>query len=590
MLDKGTLEGKIITRRAFIIGAGKVGLLVLLACRLFYMQFIKKDEYKTLSDKNRISIILIPPARGQIYDAKNIIIARNQPCLKLFLDKNGNPEYPDEVLLISKILELDEDQVSEVNARIKKGGRKIPVMIIDYLDWQQVAVIEEKKHELISIFIDTGYARAYPLGKAASHLLGYMAKPQKQQKNSGITDENFKVGRSGVEEYYDDYLRGEFGHKQIEVNAFGKYVRGLARSDSIAGSDLKLHIDSTLQNKVMPMLSTQGASAIVMDCANGAVLSLSSSPGFDPNNFENLSAKYWQSLIDNPYKPLINKTIHSMYPPGSIFKVITFLAALAQGFDPNIKFTCAGQSMLGGNSFRCASRRGHGTINMLEAIKFSCNIYVFEIAKIIGAVPIMEMAKKFGFGVKTGIDLKGEQCGFVPSMDWKKERHSTRWTIGDTLNLAIGQGFLLSTPLQIARFITAIASNGKLFTPKINQNRKTEFSSINIREEYLNFIKQGFYEVVNSPGGTGYYSRLNTDGIKMAGKTGTSQVQAKLNADDDLSRANIAWHRRNHAIFAGYAPFEKPKYSVSVYYDHGGGGGKNAAPIARDIMHEVLGG
>lgn len=588
MLDKETLRGQIISRRTFIICAGKLGLLFLLAGRLFYMQFIKKDEYKTLSDKNRISIIVIPPLRGQIYDVNDVVIAKNKSCFRLLLDKNVSPKYFDELKLIGEILSLEEEQIDEVKRRIKKGGKKIPIMIIDCLDWQQVSVIEERKAELVSTFVDTGYVRFYKMGLATAHVLGYMGcAKKKQQKELGIIDENFKVGKSGLEEFYENSLRGEFGHKQIEVNAFGRFVRSLAKSESRPGYDLKLCIDAELQHKASLLLSSQGSSAVVMDCTDGGVLILSSSPSFEPNNFDNLSTKYWNSLIDNPYKPLINKTVQSLYPPGSIFKLITFLAALNAGFDPNRKIICNGESALGNRFYHCSSKRGHGALDMTRAIQHSCNTYVYEIAKIIGPDSIEQTARKFGFGEKTNIDLSGEQGGFVPSRSWKKERHGKSWNMGDTLNLSIGQGFLLCTPLQLARFIAAIASDGKLFTPRIAAGI-AKFTNIDFKQEHIDIMKNALYLATNSIGGTSYYSKLDLEGVKMSGKTGTAQVQSKANVNDDLSRSDIAWHRRNHAIFAAYAPSDKPKYAMSIYYDHGGGGGRNAAPIGRDIMQEVL--
>lgn len=589
MLDKETLRGQVISRRTFIIGAGKLGLLFLLAGRLFYMQFIKKDEYKTLSDKNRISIIVIPPLRGQIYDINDVVIAKNKSCFRLLLDKNGSPKYFDEIKLIGEILSLEEEQMDEVSHRIKRGGKKIPVMIIDCLDWQQVSVIEERKAELVSTFVDTGYTRFYKMGSATSHVLGYMGSAQKkQQKEFGMVDDNFRVGKSGLEEFYEDSLRGEFGYKQIEVNAFGKFVRSLASNESLPGQDLKLCIDADLHQKASLLLSSQGSSAIVMDCTDGGVLLLSSSPSFDSNSFDNLKTKYWNSLINDPYKPLINKTVQSLYPPGSIFKIITFLSALEAGLDPKKQITCTGgESALGSRYYHCHSKTGHGALDMERAIQCSCNAYVYEVAKIIGPDAIEQTARKFGFGEKTGIDLSGEQSGFVPSRSWKKERHGKPWNMGDTLNLSIGQGFMLCTPLQLARFIAAIASDGKLFTPRIAQG-EAKFSNIDVKQEHIDIIKNALYQATNSLGGTSYYSKLDIEGIKMSGKTGTAQVQSKASVNDDLSRSDIAWHRRNHAIFAAYAPSDKPKYAMAIYFDHGGGGGRNAAPIGRDIMKEVL--
>ncbi|NRB11011.1 MAG: penicillin-binding protein 2 [Rickettsiaceae bacterium] len=587
MLSKDTLNKQLISRRTFIIGVGKFAMLFLLSCRMFYMQFIKKDEYRTLSDKNRIKIIIIPPIRGQIFDRENNIIVKNKTCFNLLLDKNKFSRSNKELDFIANILELDAEHLERINKRIKKGSRRIPVIVIDCLDWRELSAIEERRAELDAISIKTGYTRIYKNGANSAHILGYLGmNTDNNKKQNHITQEILKVGKSGIEKYYENGLNGEFGYKQIEVNAYGRYVRDLNKNDSISGNDLHLNIDSTLQEKIMPILPEKGCSAVVMDCTNGQILAMNSSPTFQPNNFNNLSQKYWNSLINNPYKPLINKTIQSLYPPGSPFKIIVILAALEAGLNPNDRYVCKGNPMIG-NSFRCASRFGHGALNMIEAIKTSCNIYIYEIAKIIGADKIIAMAKRFGLGQITGIDLPGELSGFVPTKEWKKNKFGTKWTIGDTFNLSLGQGFLLVTPLQLTRMIAAIANNGKLFKPQIAK-AEPEFTTIDIKQEYLDILKTGLYQTVNNLGGTSYRNRINYKSIKMAGKTGTAQVISKLNANDDLNRADIAWNRRNHAIFLGFAPFKQPKFAISVYFDHGGGGGKNATPIAKKIMQEIL--
>lgn len=589
MLDKSTIEGHLISRRTLIIGAGKLGLLFLLAGRMFYMQFIKKNEYKTLSDQNRIKMIIISPARGQIYDKDMQIIAKNNTCFRLLLDKNVNSSFEEEVKIIIEVLELDSDQIKEVTNRVKKAGRRVPALIIDCLSWQQVSVIEERREVLKSLFVDTGNIRFYKYGEDTVHLLGYMGKTEKSTKREGLdfVDENFRVGKNGIEKFYEDILRGEFGYKQVEINAHGKYVRELSENQPIGGDGLYLNIDAELQKNITPYLNAKGCSAIVMDCSDGSILASSSTPSYNPNNFNFLSTKYWTDLIQNPHKPLINKTIHSLYPPGSIFKLITILAALESGIDPSHMIHCNGGPALGVSSFRCAKRTGHGSLSMHDAIKYSCNIYMFEIARLIGPEKIIATAQKFGFGSKTGIDLPSELAGFVPTLEWKKREFNTKWSLGDTFNLSIGQGFLLCTPMQLVRFITAIATDGKLYTPKVARS-KADYIQLNLNNDHVSFLKEAMYSTVNTLGGTGYSAKLDHNEIHLAGKTGTAQVVAKKNTDDDLSRSDIAWNRRNHAIFTGYAPSENPKYAVTVYYDHGGGGGKAAAPIAKAILEQVL--
>ncbi len=588
MLDRSSLDRQIMTRRTFVIGAGKLGLLLLLAGRMFYMQFIKKDEYRTLSDNNRIKMILLSPTRGQIFDSEGKVIAKNNTCFRLLLDKNGNPKFSEEIDHLVKILELDDYQIDEIKKRVTKGGRRVAAIVIDCLDWNQVAVIEERKADFKSLFIDTGFERFYKSGLATAHLIGYLGRPGTgENEPTKLADETFKVGKGGIEKFYEEYLRGEFGFKRIEVNALGKYVRELGKSASKSGNDLYLNINAELQESALKHMNAQGCSAIVMDCTNGNVIICASTPSFDPNKFNKLSNQYWNDLINDQYKPLIDKTTKSLYPPGSVFKIITALAALEAGVDPNNKIICTGAAILGGNRFRCSRSRGHGALNMIDALKHSCNHYIYAVARQTGAAKIIEVANRFGLGKPTGVDLPGELSGFVPTEQWKMEKYGTKWGLGDTLNLSIGQGFLLATPMQLACLITAIASNGKLFSPKIAVGNPS-YVQLDIQQSNLEIIKTALFNTMNTPGGTGYLSRLDYKSMHMAGKTGTAQVQAKKNASDDLSRDNIAWGSRNHAIFSGYAPFDNPKYAISIYFDHGGGGGRASAPIAKKIMQDVL--
>lgn len=589
MLNKKILHGELISRRAFVIGLGKLGFLSLLGIRMFYLQLIKSEEYKILSDKNRINFVVLSPTRGRIYDLDGNILATNKPCYQLVIDRSVNNNYRDELEIISNILNLSPEKYNYIKQKIKKSSRHTPLIILDQLDWQQVSMIEEQKHKLASIFIDIGYLRFYPFSSTTSHLIGYLGQINEQEKQElnihSLSD--FNIGKSGIEKYYDNKLRGEFGYKKVEVNAYGKQVREIAGIPTKSGEDMYLNIDASLQQNIQQYLNPKGSSAIVMDTRTGNILICASTPGFESNNFSKLSENYWQSLMSDPYKPLINKVIQSSYPPGSVFKIITVLAALEVGINPNKIVFCDGSSALGTNSFRCWNHSGHGTVDMMSALKHSCNIYMYELARIVGPDKILEVAREFGLGSKTGIDLAPESSGFVPSKEWKKKKLKLPWSIGDSFNLAIGQGFLGVTPMQLARFITAIASNGKLYTPRILKN-DPEFDNVNIKPENIKIIQESLYNTVNVAGGTAYYNRILGENRQLAGKTGTSQVQGKLNAKDDLSRDSIAWERRNHALFLGFAPYHDPRYSVTVFVDHGGGGSKAAAPIARKIMSDVL--
>lgn len=566
-----------------------MSLLSLLASKMMYMQLFESAKYRTLSDKNRINFVLLSPARGQIYDVNGIVLAINQACFKLLLDKNITANYHEELRLIFSILNFSEEKIGFINSKIKKANVNTPCVILDNLTWEEMAVIEEQKLYLKSCFIDTGFARFYPFSDSACHMIGYIGQINEQEKQDLKINNlgDFYVGKFGLEKHYEERLRGEFGYKQVEVNAVGKHVREIASFNSSDGEDLYLNIDIELQHKIQPYLNKQGCSVIVMDVMNGNVLILAMSPVFETNNFIKLSHDYWQTLINDPYKPLINKIVQSTYPPGSVFKIITILAALEHGITPEHSFNCTGASVLGSNSFRCWRAYGHGKVNMYNAIKYSCNTYMYEVGRLVGFRKILNIAQKFGFGQKTGVDLTGEVSGFLPSAEWKAKKMKSQWSIGDTLNLSIGQGFLLSTPIQLASFSTAIASNGKLYKPRIAQAEPL-FEQVDIQQKHLDILKEGMYKAVNTEGGTAYYSRILGDKKQLAGKTGTAQVQSKASIDDDLSRDNIAWGKRNHAIFMGFAPYHQPRYSILVYLDHGGGGGKAAAPIASKIMSMVL--
>ncbi len=588
MRNKAADNKDLMTRRIFCLALGKVSLLSLLIGRMFYLQFLKKDEYKILSDKNRLKTMLLSPPRGNICDSVGQKIVQNITCFRLLLDKNISPDFRQEGVIISELLELNEEQKAEFLKRVNNTGWKIAGLIIDSLTWQQVSILEERKSEIKSFFVDLGFKRHYLHPHATAHVTGYLGKQStKSTERLEIGDEYWRVGKTGVELYYEEQLRGKFGVKTIEVNAHGKYIRELSKTELTVGSHLQLNLNLELQSKAYQYLPEKGCSATMMDCRTGAMILCASTPSFDPNEFYKLSNEYWQNLSANPYKPLIDKCCKSLYPPGSVFKIVTMLAALESNISPDVKIFCSGKSELGGNSFRCAKATGHGLITMQEAIKYSCNSYVFATARKVGADKIIEVAKKLGFGQLTGIDLPGEKEGFVPSPIWKYKKYKQRWTLGDTLNMSIGQGFLLATPLQITRMMAAIANGGYLLTPSLKK-QVTNSTKLDINEQHLAFLQSAMHDVMNKPGGTGYSSRIEHNFRTIAGKTGTAQVRAKKNQHDDLNRESIAWESRNHAIFSGYGPFEAPQFAMTVYFDHGGGGGRSAAPIAKKIITDFF--
>lgn len=583
---KGTKDlhrNQTITRRSFMIMSGQAGLLSILTGKMLYMQVVDAKKYRILSDKNRINLVMLAPARGEILDSHKKVMCTNHSAFRLILNKTENPKYEEVVQKVASLLALSKIDCELLEKVALKIPKKQPSPLFENLSWNQVAIIEENIDSLPGIYIDTGQYRKYNFPYIMSHPIGYISTLNKQDKieldlkNVG----DFQIGKNGVEKYYEAQLQGSFGMQEIEVNAHGMLVREISKISSTPGTDIQTNIDSDIQTIAMDILSPKGASAVVLDLEDGKVVTMASTPGFDPNKFiGGVSQDYWQKLLNDPYKPLINKAVQSNYPPGSIFKMIVILAALESGMDPNIKVSCTGHSVLGDSYFRCWYRPGHGDLNMAQAIEQSCNSYMYYIAKIVGIKKISEVARKFGLGTNTGVDLPSESSGLIPDELWKKTRFKEAWHIGDTLNTSIGQGFALTTPIQLARLCGAIATGGKLFVPRIVGT--TGFSIVDIDPEHLNFVKNGMNNVINSTSGTAYSQRIIHNDWKMAGKTGTSQVRAKT-GDINLN-SSVPWASRNHALFIGYAPVEKPRFAVSVAVDHGGGGGSVAAPIAKELL------
>lgn len=581
-ISKDLLRNYLVTRRSFMLLAGKLSLLSLLSLRMLYIQIIEGSKYKTLSDKNRVNVIMLPPNRGKITDIDGKLIADNSNVFNLKLDKLENPKYQESLELISKLLSLKPYEFEVLEKKAKKVHRRFPGNILENLSWKQVSIIEENITSLKGIYVDVGQSRNYHFNEVLSHPIGYISSlSDADKKEYGINQMlDIEVGKSGIEKTYEENLRGEFGFKEAEVNAHGQIIREISHKQSISGENMKLNIDAELQTKAMSLIPKRGGSISILDLKDGKLIVAASSPGFKPNEFSGrLSPEYWNSMLKNPHKPLVNKLVQNNYPPGSIFKMAVVLAALESGMDPNQKIECTGDSVLGKKHFKCWYRPGHGKINLKKAIKHSCNTYMYHIAKEIGESKIIETARKFGFGSLTGVDIPNESAGLLPSKEWKMQRFGQKWHLGDSLNTSIGQGFVLATPLQMTRFTAAIASN-KLITPKIYG--ESYIQDINIDEDHLNFIRSSMYDVMNQPGGTGYYHRIKDSKWLIAGKTGTCQVRSKLN-DENLSAITVPWRSRNHALFSAYGPFDNPRFAITIMVDHGGGASA-ALPIGKDML------
>jgi len=596
---KDSTRFKSFSRRVAFLGGGKVLLLSLLAGRMYQLQVIESDKYKTLADENRINLRLLPPPRGTIVDRYGRALAVNQENYRVTLVAEQVNDINTMLDTLSGIISLEDYERHRILREVRRRRGFVPVTVRENLDWRDVSRIEVNAPDLPGLSIEVGQSRQYPFGEDFAHVLGYVSAVSEKEATGDPLLElpGFKVGKNGVERVFDLDLRGKAGNTQVEVNAVGRVIRELSRQEGQPGADLRLTIDRDLQKLAADRLKEEkSASAVVMDIHNGDVLALSSVPGYDPNEFvTGLSTKTWRRLINDPYVPLTNKAISGLYAPGSTFKMVVALAALeARIVAPDHQVFCRGHTQLGNARFHCWKRHGHGWQDMYDAHQNSCDVYFYDIAKRIGIDRIAEMATRFGLGDKTGIDLPSEKGGVIPTRAWKKALIGTAWQQGETLISGIGQGFILTTPLQLAIMTARIANGGKAVVPRLIRPADTDgkeeepvFKDLGISKRALDVVREGMNRVTNVQRGTAYRARISEEGMEMSGKTGTAQVRRISKAERDtrvLKNHERPWRERDHALFVGYAPSNNPRYAVSVVVEHGGGGSTVAAPIARDLL------
>jgi len=588
------IKSRVFQRRLFLLAGFKSALFLALLGRLYHLQMMRSEEYKTFSDSNRMKLSLIPSLRGKILDRNGHILADNRNFYRVVLDSEYSKKgaVGNTLAKLTNLLGLTPEMKAHLLQKAAKQPRGTPMMIKEQLSWKEVAKIKVNSPDLPGVSIDVGQMRSYPLKDYACHLLGYLGPVSKKEitTNPLLNHPDFKIGRSGIERQHENVLRGKVGVKRMEVNAYGISVRELSREPSHPGQKLSLTIDKELQLFAGKRLEGTSGSVTVMLIASGDILALASSPSFDPNVFTYQSTQeYLQTLNENLDKPFINKAIESTYPPGSTFKLAVTLAALGRGVNPDSQVYCPGHFRLGRRVFNCWKKGGHGHMTMHQALQHSCNTYFYTISKKIGIEPIAQMARKLGFGEVHDIGLSSQKSGLVPDSAWKKKRFKEVWQKGDTLNVGIGQGYLSATPIQLAVMAARVAG-GTVVAPRLTTGMEAlSFADLDIPSRHLELVRQGMISVVNVPGGTAYGSRIRKENLSMAGKTGTSQVISKKNfrqlekklTDDELRRS------KNHALFVGFAPVTHPRYAISVVIEHGGGGSVAAAPVARDVMEKI---
>lgn len=559
-----------------------IGLIVVICLRLWQLQLLEGDKYRKLSEDNRLRILKTPAARGIIFDRNGMPLVKNIPFFSASIVFDSR-DYPD-LDALSALLNVDKQELEQ---KLKKHNSPFkPVKLKQGLNFKEIAVIESRKSDFPGIFIETDISREYLTGRVASHITGYLGKINPSQLDDPelrhLPQDAF-VGQWGAEMLFDKYLRGISGQRIIEVDALGRELKIVQENSPIRGQDLKMSIDIDIQKVAEEAFGDKNGALVAIKPNSGEVLALVSLPSFDPNIFSRgISAKDWNSIMIDKKKPMLNRAVQSQYPPGSVFKLITAIAALEEGvIDPNTKINCTGALHYGRWSFGCWKKGGHGAVDMHKAIVESCDVYFYEIGKRLGIDRIYKYATLFGLGSETGIELKPvrEKKGLIPSIQWKKERFNQPWYLGDTFISAIGQGFVTTTPIQVAMMTAAFVNGGFVYKPSLVQVNSEPLRKINLKPETIRIVREAFSGVVNEPNGTAYQSSSSI--VKFAGKTGTAQVVRK--------GSKITGERgMDHAWFVAYAPDDNPEIVVSVFVEHGGSGGAIAAPIAKKVIEAYI--
>jgi len=593
----------VFTRRALLIGGAQAGLLGLLGARLYQTQITDGARYETLSDKNRVSARLVAPPRGRVLDRFGTVVAGNKLNWRALLLAEQAGDVDATLDAFGRTVLLDDRDRARVERELRVRRRFIPVIVREFLSWEEMARIEVNAPDLPGILVDLGATRLYPFGPVLAHVVGYVAPPNEAdvKEDAMLALPGIRVGRNGMEKAQELPLRGKAGAVQMEVNAVGRVIRELDREEGTPGLDLGLTLDADLQQKVLARLGDESASAVVLDARNGEVLAMGTNPSFDPSLFNSgVSEAQWVAWTSNRRSPLINKAVAGLYAPGSTFKMAVAMAGLDSGaLRPGEYLNCPGYIDVGDTRFHCWRKGGHGALDARGALMHSCDVFFYQAALKTGIDRIAAMANRFGIGVDLGIELPGAKHGLMPTRAWRRS-HGHPWQIGDTVSCGIGQGYIQTTPLALATYCARIAT-GRAVEPHLTRTlggamqpgvHAADWPSLGVNEHHLQSCRQGMWAVVNAPGGTAPQARLKLPGgVQLAGKTGSTQVRRVSRAARESGHyhsENLPWEFRPHALFVCYAPYDQPRYAVSVVVEHGNAGAAAAAPLARGIMEDTL--
>ena len=593
-----------LTRRALVLGAAQTGVVGVIGWRLHQMQIARADEFRLLAEENRINLRLIPPARGLVLDKNGVPLAVNEQVYRIVMVREDAGDVEDALARLDALIPLDEETLARAREELARHSPFVPVTILERVSWDDIAKVTVNAPALPGITAEVGLSRYYPRGMDTAHVVGYVGPvsdydlEQMENPDPLLRIPRFQIGKTGTENKLELLLRGSAGTRRIEVNALGRVMRELDREEGKAGANIQLTLDARLQAYVEARMDGESAAAVVIDCETGDLRAIGNAPSFDPNLFvRGISVADWNALNENIYRPLAAKAVQGAYPPGSTFKMMTALAALRAGVvTPDETIHCGGFTTVSGTRFHCWRNGGHGNVNLHESLKQSCDCYYYELAQRAGIDAIAEMARLFGIGVRHNIPMSAVAQGVAPDRAWKRDTRGEDWRIGDTVNASIGQGYVLSSPLQLA-VMTARLATGRMIAPRLVHSVDGVVQpyeadqSLGINENDLRRIRASMYDVCNHERGTAWGSRIVAEAKRMAGKTGTSQVRRitpEERARGVTRNEDLPWERRDHALWVNFAPYDAPRFAVAVVVEHGGGGSTAAAPIGRDITLQAL--
>ena len=601
-MKRDTRRTGVFTRRALLMMGGQVALLGGLAARLYQVQVVEGGRYATLAEENRVSARLIAPPRGRILDRFGTVVGGNKLNWRALMIAEQTTDVAATLDNFARIVTLGDYERARIDREMRRHRRFIPVMVREFLSWDDMAAIEVNAPDLPGILVDVGTTRMYPFGDQLAHVVGYVAPPSEADvaDDTELALPGIRVGRAGVEKEHDLDLRGRAGAVQLEVNALGRVIRELDRQEGVAGDEIGLTIDVGLQQQVLGRIADQSASAVVMDCRNGEVLALATNPSFDPSLFNSgVSQAQWAEWMHDKRTPLMNRATAGVYAPGSTFKMAVAMAALeSRAITPGDVVNCPGFFDLGDARFHCWRKGGHGTLDLRGGLKNSCDVFFYEVAKRTGIDRIAAMAHRFGLGTELEIDLPGARAGFMPTREWRISQGHP-WNLGDTVVSGIGQGYIQVTPLQLATYAARVAT-GRKVEPHVMRklagvvqpgSQATDWPSLGLSERSMHVVREGMWAVVNEQGGTAPLAKLADPRWQMAGKTGSAQVRRvsrEQREQGNFDSSKLPWESRPHALFVAYAPYDAPRYALSVVVEHGNAGAAAAGPIARDIMTDTL--